>query len=243
MARKKKEETLGGLGEWIVTYGDMVTLLLCFFVAMFDITDVDVQQMEILISSFTNLGMGANEGSQTLSKGKMEELGNTVASLPSMEKGNYLGTSLKKAVSLFNPEVKSEKVRVTHDERGLVISLAGDAFFRAGSAEVDIEETRTMLQRLSELLRSPELAGRKVRLEGHTDSLPVDPNGKFKSNWELSAQRAINVLWYLSAFGVDEKRFQVAGFSDTVPQRPNDSAEGRAYNRRIDVVILDPGHL
>jgi chemotaxis protein MotB len=243
MARKKRSENLGGMGDWIVTYGDMVTLLLCFFVAMFDITDADIQQMDVLLSPLSAMGMGANEGAPTLSQGKFSELGNTVSALPSMERGNYLGTSLKKAVSLFNPEIQSNKIRVTHDERGLVISLAGDAFFRPASAAINIEETRDMLIRLSELLLSSEIAGRKVRIEGHTDSAPVDPEGRYASNWDLSAARSINVLNYLADFGVDEKRFQVGGFADTVPLAANDTPEGRSYNRRVDIVILDEGHL
>jgi len=244
MAQRKKRARIGwGIGEWVLTYGDVMTLLLCFFVAMFDITDVDVQQMDVMLSQLSAIGMGANEGAPTLGAGRLSELGNTVSSLPSMEKGNYLGTSLKKAISLFNPEIKSNKVRVTHDERGLVISLAGDAFFRPASATVNIEETRETLLRLSELLLSEEAAGRKVRIEGHTDSFPVDTEGPWASNWDLSAARSIAVLRYLADFGVDEQRFQVAGFSDTVPLAGNDTPEGRAYNRRVDIVILDEGHL
>jgi chemotaxis protein MotB len=243
MARKRKPEEASGTGAWILTYSDMMTLLLCFFVALFDVTDVDVQQMDVMLSQLSAQGMGANEGAPTLATGKLADLGNTVSTLPSMEKGNYLGTSLKKAVSLFSPEIRSNKVRVTHDERGLVISLASDAFFRPASAQINIEETRQMLIRLTELLLSPELADRKIRIEGHTDSLPVDPDGPWKSNWELSAARSINVLGFLADFGVEESRFQVAGFSDTVPLASNDSPEGRAYNRRVDIVILDEGHL
>lgn len=243
MARKKREQIGGQLGEWIVTYGDMVTLMLCFFVALFDITDADIQQMDIMITSLNNMGMGANSGSPTLATGKLAELGNTIASLPAMEKGRSLGVSLKKAISLFNPEVKSNKVTITHDERGLVISFAADAFFPPASAELNIEDTREIMIKVAQLMVSPELAARKFRIEGHTDSEPVDEGSAYKSNWELSAARAVNVLHYLVGFGADERRFQVSGFSDTVPRSVNDSPEGRAANRRVDIIILDEGHL
>lgn len=243
MARKKREEIGGGTGEWIVTYSDMVTLLLCFFVALFDTTDADITQMEVLISSLNNIGMGGSTGGSTLSVGKLAELGNTVSTLPSMEKGRMLATAKKKATSLFQPEIKSNKVRISSSERGIVISLASDAFFGPASSSVNIEETRTMLIRLAELLKSDELAGRKFRVEGHTDSVPTDPSGPWESNWELSTERALNVLHYLTDFGADESRFQVAGFSDTIPIASNDTEEGRAYNRRVDIVILDEGHL
>lgn len=243
MGKKREKPSLGGIKPWVLTYGDMMTLLLCFFVAMFDVTDVDVVQMDVMLSSIVNAGMGANAGAPTLATGKLAELGNTVSSLPSMEKGNFLGTSLKKAVSLFNPEIQSNKVRVTHDERGLVISLAADVLFPPASAEVNIDESRETLLRLSQLLVSPEMAGRDFRIEGHTDSTPVDPDGPWRSNWELSAQRAINVLHYLADYGVSESNFQVAGFADTRPLAQGDSREAQAYNRRVDVIILDKGHL
>ncbi|HOV62425.1 MAG TPA: OmpA family protein, partial [Spirochaetia bacterium] len=139
------------------------------------------------------------------------------------------------------PEIKSNMVRIKEDERGLIISLAADAFFAPASAEIDIENARETLQKASALLSS--LPERKFRIEGHTDSLPTDPTGPWPTNWELSTARATNVLHYLVDFGVDERQFQVAGFADTVPIASNDTPEGRAYNRRVDIVILSEGHL
>lgn len=243
MARVRKKRELGGLAEWIVTYGDMVTLLLCFFVALFDITEVDVVQYSQLISSLNNIGMGANTGGNTLSAGRLAELGNSISTLPSMERGRLLATAKRKAVSLFQPEIKSNKVRIISDEKGLVISLAADAFFRPASADINIEETRGMLVRLAELLKTPELQGRIFRIEGHTDMTATDPGGQWFSNWELSTARSLTVLHFLTDFGAPENRFQVAGFADTVPIADNATPEGRAYNRRVDVIILDEGHL
>jgi len=244
MARKKKEAD-DPKGEWIVTYSDMVTLMLCFFVALFDTTEADPAQIAAMISALNNMGMGAATGGNTNSTGKNADLGNTIMALPSQDPGRFLGTSLKKAVSLFNPEMKSNKVRVTHDERGLVISLASDAFFNPASARINIEATRDVLIRLAGLLTSsePDMVGRKFRIEGHTDNVLVDPQGPWESNWELSTARAISVLHYLTELGVDERRFQVAGFADTMPLSSNSTPEGRAYNRRVDVIILDSGHL
>jgi chemotaxis protein MotB len=239
----RKREKVESAGTWLNTYSDMVTLMLCFFVALFDTSDADSVQAQQLISSMNNIGVGAGTGGTTLSPGKLAELGNTVASLPSMEKGKFLGTSLKKATSLFQPEIKSNKVRITSDERGVVITLASDGFFRPASAQVDIEATRDLLVRLAEFLKSEAVAGRKFRIEGHTDSSAIDPKGIWKSNWELSAARAINTLHYLTDFGADERRFQVAGFADTMPIASNATEEGRAYNRRVDIIVLDPAHL
>jgi chemotaxis protein MotB len=243
MAKKKKPDAGGAGGEWIVTYSDMVTLMLCFFVALFNPDDVDPAQLAAMISSLNNLGLGGSSGGNTLSAGKSADLGNTIMSLPSSERGQSLGNALRKAVRLFSPEIHSNKIKVTHDERGLVITLASDAFFNPASARVNIEETRDILLRLGGLLVSDDLRGRQFRIEGHTDAVPVDPDGPWPSNWELSSMRSINILHYLTDLGVDENRFQVAGFADTMPVADNSTAEGRMYNRRVEVIILDEGHL
>jgi len=243
MAKKKKPDAGSASSEWIVTYSDMVTLMLCFFVALFNPDEMDPAQLAAMISTFSNYGLGPSSGGNTLSVGKSADLGNTINSLPSMDHGRSLGSSLRRAVSLFNPEIRSNKVKVTQDERGLIISLASDAFFNPASARVNIEETRDILVRLASLLNSTEVSLRKVRIEGHTDSVDVDPDGPWQDNWQLSSERARSVLRYLFDFGVDESRFQVAGFADTVPVSTNLTPEGRAYNRRVDIVIIDEGHL
>jgi chemotaxis protein MotB len=240
MREKEKKCPPEGAPDWLNTYGDMVTLVLTFFVLLYALVPKsDPDQTRLVIAAFQGLGMF--EGGNTLQSGKLSELGNTVMSLPSTDKGRALDRAKKRAISQFQPEVKSNMVRIKEDERGLIISLAADAFFAPGSAEIDIESARETLQKASALLSS--LPDRKFRIEGHTDSLGTDPAGPYPTNWELSAARSTNVLHYLVDFGVDERQFQVAGFADTVPIATNDTPEGRAYNRRVDIVILTEGHL
>jgi chemotaxis protein MotB len=237
--KKKKEEE--GSPDWLLTYGDMTTLLPTFFIFMFTMATIDGSEMRMILAAFQ--GLGVLRGGNTLQEGKLAELGNTIESLPSMEKGRALDKARKRAKSLFQIEAKTNKVRIKEDERGLIISLAADTYFREGSAEVDIEETREVLTNVAKLLKDPQLKDSKFRIEGHTDSSPTDPNGQYPTNWELSTARATNVLHYLVEFGVNEEQFQVAGFSDTVPFFDNDTPEGRAANRRVDIVILTEGHL
>ncbi|MDR2470758.1 MAG: flagellar motor protein MotB [Treponema sp.] len=239
---KKKREAEEAKGEWIVTYSDMVTLMLCFFVALFNPDDSDPVQLQQMISAFNAIGMGASTGGNTIAPGKSADLGNTIMSLPSMDRGRNLGTALRRAMSLFEPEVKSNKVRVTHDERGVVISLASDLFFGPASADINYEDSRDILLRLGSMLNSQEVAGRRFRVEGHTDGSDTDPD-IWPSNWELSTARSLAVLHYLADIGVDENRFQVAGFAATMPISRDDTAEGRMNNRRVDIVILDDAHL
>lgn len=227
---------------WLGTYGDMITLMLCFFVMLYNPSEVDVTQMATITQSLQMQETETTSGGLSLSAGQLSDLGNNINSLPSLEKGKSLGLAKKKAVSLFAPDVKSNRITITSDERGLVISLAADNFFEEGSADLNIDETRETLLRLSDFFKDPELKNRRFRIEGHTDNTPVAADSKFISNWELSAGRAMNVLHYLADFGVDENKFSVAGYADTRPKFSNDSPETRAYNRRVDIIILDEGH-
>lgn len=233
-----KKEPKKASQEWLTTYGDMITLMLCFFVMLYNPTDADPVQMAMMTAS---LQTDSVSGGMSATSGRLADLGNSVNSLPSLEKGKNLGTAKKKAVSLFAPDRKSTRITITSDERGLVITLAADAFFAENSAELNIEETRDTLLRISQFLTMPELAGRKFRIEGHTDSTTAD-SSKWPSNWELSSARAVNVLHYLSDFGINESQFSVAGYADNQPRHSNDTPDGRAYNRRVDIIILDEGH-
>jgi chemotaxis protein MotB len=227
---------------WQGTYGDMITLMLCFFVMLYDPSEIDITTLATITQ---NLQMNETEsvsGGLSLSSGKLSDLGNMINSLPSLEKGRSLGLAKKKAVSLFAPDIKSSRITITSDERGLIITLLSDNFFEEGSAVLNIDETRDTLLRLADFFKSPEVKDRRYRIEGHTDSTPVPAGSEFSSNWELSAQRSINVLHYLADYGVNENSFSVAGYADTRPKFSNETAEGRAYNRRVDIIILDEGH-
>lgn len=241
MAKEKKEPEKPSTA-WQGTYGDMITLMLCFFVMLYDPSEVDPSQMATITQALQMNETESVNGGMSLSTGKLSDLGNTINSLPAVEKGRSLGLAKKKAVSLFAPDIKSNRITITSDERGLVISLAADNFFEEGSADLNIDETRDSLLRLSDFFKSPELKNRRFRIEGHTDNTPVASDSKFLSNWELSASRAMNVLHYLADYGVDENRFSIAGYADTRPKFTNDSPESRAYNRRVDIIILDEGH-
>jgi chemotaxis protein MotB len=243
MAKKQKKAEEATPDTSLNTYADMVTLMLCFFCIFFNPDEITQQQLDAVSTSMQTGGLGAMAGGLTLASGRSADLGASIMSLPSMERGRSLGTALRKATSVFSPEVRSTRLRITIDERGIVITLASDAFFNPASARINIEATRDILLRLGSYLDSDDLKGRKFRIEGHTDNMDVDPVGPWPSNWDLSAARSIAILNYLTGLGIDEKRFQIAAFADTVPIATNDTPEGRAYNRRVDIIILDDAHL
>ena len=238
-SRKKRKRDEGGSSDgWLATFADMITLLLCFFAVLFNPVTTKDEVIQAISEYFTNMDWG-----YSLSAGQMQPAGNILAELPSQTRGKSLADALRRAVSLFNPEVKSNKVKITQDERGVIISFASDMFFEPASARINLESARSTLLNLAILLTSDEVAGRKFRIEGHTDSTPVDTSGPWISNWQLSTERALSVLYHLVDLGVSEKRMQVAGFGSTMPISAEDTNEGRAYNRRVDVIIIDDAHL
>lgn len=250
MAGKKKRKREDGGQSWMTTYSDMVTLLLTFFVMMMTTARIDGSELKLILAYFN--GMGIMSGGNTLSVGKMAELGNTFESLPSTERGSSLNQAREQAISEFQPEIQTKKVKVTLDERGLVITLAADTFFEKGSARIEIAKSRSILKKLSNLLQG--MPDKRFRIEGHSDDQATDPDGAWRSNWELSTARATNVLHYLLDYSGTpdqfEKQFQVSGFADTRPYQYVGTAsdeinieELRMMNRRVDVIILSDGHL
>ncbi len=234
---KRKKKPSKGSPAWMLTYGDMTTLLLTFFILMFNMNDISGKDFFLVLSSFRG-ALGMFEGGSSLSKGRLEELGMNMMNLPAQEKGRSLAKKLKRAVEAFKAEIQAKKVRVREDERGLVISLSGDAYFPPGSARLR-PETMEVLKKVAGIIKNLH---NFVRVEGHTDSSPIPIEGVregYETNWELSSARAVNVVRYLSEEeGVNPKELSSVAFSQYRPIDDNNIPEGRAYNRRVDIVIL-----
>jgi chemotaxis protein MotB len=222
----------------MVTYGDMVTLLLVFFVFLLTAAKIEGYELQLILSAFRG-SFGLYRGGLTLAQGVLAELGQQLENLPSKEKGDKLAKSVERAVSIFEPEVKSRRVKITEDERGIVISLVADAFFESGSAELTPEGAQ-IVDKLGRFLSSREFRENDIRVEGHTDN--IQPGGvvkeAFDTNWELSAARSITVVKRFVGQGVRGSQLQAVGFGEYQPVESNDIEEGRAYNRRIEVIIL-----
>jgi chemotaxis protein MotB len=193
---------------WIFTYGDMVTLLLTFFILLFSFCKTDIEKFRSVAESFKPVPAG----SPFFLEGK-ESVLETVA--------REVETS----------EI-SEEVFVTIDQRGVVVSFKDSALFGSGSADLT-ERARDMLRRFV-----PYLFGlpNDVLVEGHTDDRPT-AGVRYPSNWELSAARASSVARYFEREGLEGQRIQVIGYGEYRPRFRNDTPEKRALNRRIDVVI------
>lgn len=237
MAKRKKHE-IKGAPPWLVTMGDMNNLLMCFFIIMMgDITAVSQEQFQLMMSNFKG-SLGMFEGGSSMAKGRLVELGHNMMNLPSSERAKALARTLKRAVEAFKPEIEAKKVRMREDERGLVITLSSDAYFDTGSASLR-EDIKPVLRKVAGIAKEIK---NYVRIEGHTDNRPIPPAGVregYATNWELSSARSVNVLRHLAEEeGMDPKQLSAVAFGQYRPIDDNNTPEGRAYNRRVDIIIL-----
>jgi len=234
---KKCPECKTGAPAWMATYGDMVTLLLTFFVMLFTVAKIDGREFKLVLSAFRG-SLGMFEGGQTLSKGRLEEMGMNLESLPSETKGSNLAKAVKIATEVFKPELKTKAVRIIQVERGLVISLIGNDNFAPGSARLT-KSTKKTLTKVAKLLR---IMPSFVRIEGHADETSVaagPAREKYETNWELASQRAINVLHFLhEREDVEPEKMSTVSFGKFRPLSMSKTPEGRALNRRVDIYLL-----
>lgn len=239
---RKKEE---GAALYIVTYGDLVTLLLCFFVLLINPPVENTQRIQLIMASLNRIGI--LEGGNTQESAPLSELGNNVMALPSVTLMRRLDKSRQKAMNVFHSEQNKENFIISEDQRGLVISLTGDLFFLGKTADLNMQNARPVMQRLASLLGSrEELSGKRFRIEGHTNSIPPGEDSPYQTNWELSVARSLVILHHLVNLGVDERNFEIAGFADTLPLRESaaDLFEGNTteMEERVDIVVLRTGH-
>ena len=131
-------------------------------------------------------------------------------------------------------EIQDKQVRLAMQEKGLVITVVSEVLFDSGKAKLKPESLAT-LDKVAKILVE-NVPGNNINIEGHTDNEPIKYS-KWKSNWQLSAQRALSVLVYLESKGVEPKRLSESGYGEYQPVATNDTAEGRQTNRRVEIVI------
>lgn len=220
-----------------MTFSDMVFLLLCFFVMLFSFSSLDVQKFQSLISSFQG-AIGVLDGGRSLIPDD-----SAFSSMGAMDSPAWLNVGAlrqNQAVALYENLqriIESEGLEGTVvldvEERGIIVRFADQVLFDLGEAELK-PEFRAVLERFAQVLRSWEYP---IRVEGHTDNLPI-ATAKFPSNWELSVVRATTVVRFLIEQGVQPDLLSAVGYGEYKPIADNNTPEGRAQNRRVDVVLL-----
>lgn len=203
---------------WLATYGDMITLLMCFFVIFFSISEVNVALFEDLKNGFES-------------------------DITNKETKSPISLLAKQLDSIYdNPADDNLDVEVDLLKRGINIRLASKDLFRSGDAQLSRSGRKTVDEISNSLLSIVERYNLTCDIEGHTDDIPIR-SYKFPSNWELSASRAANVLRQMIDSGIPKEQSRAIGFSDIRPIiEPRDSTGSlvkgaRAANRRVEIVI------
>lgn len=238
MAKKKKSDEGGLRGdEWLGTYSDCVTLLLTFFVLLYSMSSLDASKAKAISEAFTVMtGQSADsileydqfQGSNPVIGGE-SKVDNDI------EAHTQDSLSMYETVEEFLEENQmDESLQVTQDERGVVLHLTDSILFESGQATL-IPGSIVVLDKINELISS---IPNPIVIEGHTDDIPIS-NSKYSDNWDLSAQRATNVLrYFLSKGNEDPSRFSASGYGEFRPNVENTSDENRSQNRRVNILIV-----
>ncbi len=219
----------GGSERWLLTYADLITLLLAYFIVMFAISQTDLAKFQKLAASVrrafnTFVDPGVLQGTSEPGTGFFNEL-------PARNR-EYVRIS-SALTQLAKERGLEGRLSVNTRREGVVISISTSILFDSGSARIR-PESRPTLDAIADLLRDMP---NEIRVAGHTDDIPPLP--KWPSNWELSAARAIQVVKYLITEGkLDPRRLSAVAYAEYHPLVPNDTPAHRQKNRRVDILIV-----
>ncbi len=202
--------------DWLITYADAITLLMAFFVMLLTFAEYDIPAFEEAAAAI---------------------------------KSNLTGRDATSPIQLLRIDVQDvvynmqadQVVKVTTDDKGIVIELSSSAFYLPGSAKIR-DEAAPVLEKLSQTLLSPRYQLYTIEVEGHTDDDPIN-TPQFPSNWELSALRATKIVRFFAGQGLEAIRMKASGFAETKPKVPNNDEQGnpipdnKAENRRVAIRI------
>ena len=241
MARKKHakphEEEAGE--AWLLPYSDLMTLLLALFIALFAMSQTDSSKMQALAQAFT---AAFNMGGPSFfsGMGPSTAMPNTPTTSADSTNSAYMqeNENLREAQEKLEQYIKEnnlqDQISTELSEEGLMIRLKEKALFASGSAALQ-GQAEQIVPVIAGLLASlPE----RVTISGHTDNVPI-ATAQFPSNWELSSSRAVNLMRGLMGAqpSLNPARFSALGYSEYRPIATNDTEEGRAQNRRVEVFI------
>lgn len=219
----------------MATYGDMVTLLLCFFVLLFAMSAIDTQKFEQAAISLRG-SLGILKGGTTIEESILPyqsgETGRSPGAAPHLELDTrHVAHTVN---SYLRAEGLDKSIQVSVTQRGVAVSISEQFLFASGSAELRPGGQRA-LYKIATLIRDKVPA---ISVEGHTDSVPLR-GGIYRDNWGLSSMRAAVVASYLESAGeIESMKLQAVGLGPSRPVVPNDTPEHRALNRRVELVFL-----
>lgn len=258
MARRQKYPEHVNHERWLISYADFITLLFAFFVVMFASSQTDKAKARMISESVKQAieNGGVPAAVHEILGGTVDDKGKGNAQMkgpggakkttnpkepppPDVPERKVSVTDLLPSTQYLTQalaqEIKQGKLEVRLEQKGLVVSLKQAAFFPSAGDDI----SSGGLDSLGKIAATIRDLPNSVLLEGHTDAIPIH-NDRFRSNWELSTARSIAMLnIFADKYALPRERFSVAGYAETKPIAPNDTVEGRAKNRRVDIVILN----
>jgi len=248
---RKKRQAPENHERWLVSYADFITLLFAFFVVMFASSQTDKAKAQAVsdsvkkalkgesFNSVVAVILGGSIDTKGQGNAQMKGPGGVRKELTTVDaKRDGQIAELLPSLQILSKELESEiragKVQISMGARGLIISFKQAALFPSGEDVIAKDFYASIHKIVAAIAQVPN----PVRLEGHTDSVPIH-NSRFKSNWDLSAARSIALLELFTSFGLPRERLSIAGYADTAPVESNGTEEGRQKNRRVDMVILN----
>ncbi|MBU0860035.1 MAG: flagellar motor protein MotB [Alphaproteobacteria bacterium] len=250
--KRRRRRADHGTDDWLMTYADMITLLLCFFAIFLSVSVPKEDQMEKakqeVLEHFASpdkvhgdvlprVDASGNPRDNVpydalpsivdqFHTGQGQSVGDGVDAGEGQSEG--MGEGTRDGVSDYDEYGRE----VVDGDRIQIIDMPSAAFFASGSADLSEEGKQLLRNMRTNSLAAEELQGFQITVEGHTDDIPINTL-QFPSNWELSTSRAAAVVRYLIELGIPAERLRVAGYADVFPKVPNSNSENRAQNRRV----------
>ncbi|BBD08103.1 OmpA/MotB family protein [Desulfovibrio ferrophilus] len=227
------EEPVVESNEWITTFADMSLLLLVFFILLFSMSTIDQTKFT---DSFlaVKVALGQKEKELMTARVKTEE----AAILDTVRMQKQLIESQRKVFSDVRTFITRKGVEgvvgAVLEEGKITLRVPGDVLFAPGQVELG-PQGKKVIRTLKDFLAKS--VDQHMNIKGFTDDVPPSRNSRFKDNWEISSLRAVYVLRYLMELGLDQKRLTATGLADLEPLYPNNTAENRARNRRVEIVL------
>ncbi len=234
MARRKKHEEHENHERWAIPYGDLVTLLLAFFVVMYSISQVNEGKYRVVSDSLNAAFNGEPTTVSPIQVGQRAAttLAAPITQLPRDVKLMALRQLAQQAEKAMAPMIMEGLVDVSSGDGKLTISIRSDILFASGSAALS-NDALPVVRLLGQVLHDFPV---NIQVEGHTDNVPLS-GGQYRSNWDLSAARAVSVVHLLIAGGIPPERLSAVGYGEFHPAVPNLTPDGRNANRRVVLTV------
>lgn len=224
---QEQDECKGGAPEWVVTFGDMMTLLLCFFVLLLSFSTMEAERFKIIAGYIREaFGVQLNRHYTEIPSG------NTVVAVQFNPPSTSTTVILDRIVDLLHELNLDTMANAEEENDGVRIRLDGELVFKGGQAELT-DKSKLFLDYVAETILDADAS---AVVEGHTDNVPIH-SSVFPSNWELSGARATAVVRYLESRGVPGSMLEAVAYGDTRPLTENYTEEGRRKNRRVEILI------